>query len=247
MAEPLRSPAGYRLYGPAELNRLQTIKHLKALGLNLGQIKAVIGEVTDPKSERSVLESLEREILMQMNTLRHRLERVRELLAAEPASLHEIQEAPASFRMVTEIVGTQLYDNNPELMELDRQIYGIFDDFAWGLDHQEPLRQVAEYFRAHPQAYQRMLECNERVAAIADLPEDAKEVEELARDCVDILKEIPFLETWYRQEEGSNPLEPLMSEMLNNLLTPALARFCQLCQLYMESLWAEQEAVDRSE
>ncbi len=244
LAEPLRSPGGYRLYGPGELNRLQAIKRLKTLGLSLEQIKAVVGEVTDPKSERSVLESLEKELLLQMNTLQHRLNRVRELLTAEPASLHETREDPASFRMVTEIVGTQLYDNHPQLMELDRQISGVFDDFAWGLDHQELLRQMAEYFQAYPQEYQRMLDCSERVDAIADLPEDAKEVQELARDCVDILTSIPLFKTWYRGEEPHNPLEPLISEMVNNLLTPAQAQFCRLCQLYMEEYWAEKGTGD---
>ena len=243
LAEPLRSPGGYRLYGPGELNRLQAIKRLKTLGLSLEQIKAVVGEATDPKSARSILESLEKELLLQMNTLQYRLNRVRELLDAEPASLNETREDPASFRMVTEIVGTELYDNHPQLMELDRNIYGLLDDFSWGLEYQEPFRRVAEYFQAHPQEYQRMLACNERFAALANLPEDAEEVEALAQDCVDLLKEIPVLETCCEREKGWNPFEPLLNEMFNNLLTTAQAQFAKLCQLYMERYWAERNTL----
>lgn len=241
IAEAPRSPGGYRLYGPDELNRLQTIKRLKTLGLNLGQIKAAVGEATDPKSTRSILESLEKELLQQMNTLQYRLDRVRELLAAEPSSLNETREEPVSFRMATGIVGTELYDNHPPLLELDRNIYGLLDDFAWGLDHQELFRKIAEYFQTHPQEYQQMLACSERFAALTNLSEDAEEVEAAARDCVDILKEIPFLETCSRQNEGHNPFEPLINEMLSNLLTPAQAQFAKLCQMYMERYWAEKE------
>lgn len=44
LPEPHRSAAGYRLYGPEELNRMRLIKRLKSLGLDLHRIKEVIGD-----------------------------------------------------------------------------------------------------------------------------------------------------------------------------------------------------------
>ena len=43
LQEPKRSPAGYRLYGPAELTRMQLIKRLKSLGLDLKAHQRNIG------------------------------------------------------------------------------------------------------------------------------------------------------------------------------------------------------------
>ncbi len=39
LQEPERSQGGYRLYGAAELTRMQFIKRLKSLGLDLKRIK----------------------------------------------------------------------------------------------------------------------------------------------------------------------------------------------------------------
>lgn len=44
LPEPERSPGGYRLYGAAELTRMQWIKHLKSLGMDLKRIKEVLGD-----------------------------------------------------------------------------------------------------------------------------------------------------------------------------------------------------------
>ena len=42
LPEQVRSPGGYRLYGPAELNRMRLIKRLKSLGLDLKHIKEIM-------------------------------------------------------------------------------------------------------------------------------------------------------------------------------------------------------------
>ncbi len=70
LPKPERSAAGYRLYGPADLNRMRFIKHLKSLGLDLKQIKIIVGDLSNPKSSREVLESLRRS---QSNYARHRI------------------------------------------------------------------------------------------------------------------------------------------------------------------------------
>ncbi|EGW37463.1 MerR family transcriptional regulator [Desulfosporosinus sp. OT] len=46
LPKPECTTAGYRLYGPAELNRIRLIKHLKSLGLDLKGIKEILGDLT---------------------------------------------------------------------------------------------------------------------------------------------------------------------------------------------------------
>jgi len=58
LPEPERSAGGYRLYGPAELNRMRLIKYLKSLGLDLKHIKEIMGEVKKPRTSRELLQSL---------------------------------------------------------------------------------------------------------------------------------------------------------------------------------------------
>ncbi|HWP97741.1 MAG TPA: MerR family transcriptional regulator [Syntrophomonadaceae bacterium] len=239
MAEPERSPGGYRLYGPQELNRMQMIKRLKSLGLSLDQIKGIIGEPEDNKSMRSVLESLHNELLVQIEVLQKRVEKIRNLLNEETLNLIEAHDDPPTFRMMTEKGWTEQYKNHPELMEQERQILAVLDDFEWGLDHQDIYREMAEYFQSHPQHYQLLMDCNERLAAIADLPEDAPEVEELARDSIAILKGIPLFEELFKKKGPQNPFEPLINEMLNGLMTPAQVRYCRLCQQYVEDQWGK--------
>ena len=63
LQEPERSPGGYRLYGPAELTRMQVIKHLKFLGLDLKRIKEILGDIHNHKTLREVLQSLRIDLL----------------------------------------------------------------------------------------------------------------------------------------------------------------------------------------
>lgn len=235
MAEPERSSGGYRLYGPQELSRMQIIKRLKSLGLSLDQIRKVMGEPEDNKSMRSVLESLHNELLTQIDVLQKRIDKIRNLLNEERLNLIEAHDDPPTFRMMVDIVGTEHYKNHPEIMEQERRIAAVLDDYEWGLDHQHFYREVAEYLQSNPQFYQLLVACNERVAAITDLPEDAPEVERLARDTVAILKEIPMFEELFKKKGPQNPFEPLINEMLNGLMTPAQVRYCRLCQQYVEA------------
>ena len=63
LIEPLRSPQGWRLYGPKELARLNTIVFLKGLGLSLAQIGESLNGATP---------SFEKVLQIQLDTLRAR-------------------------------------------------------------------------------------------------------------------------------------------------------------------------------
>jgi DNA-binding transcriptional MerR regulator len=65
LLRPVRSNAGYRLYQPADLARLQQIVALKAIGLPLKHIRTLIDRVPLPliatfKQQREVLEERRR-------------------------------------------------------------------------------------------------------------------------------------------------------------------------------------------
>ncbi len=232
--EPRRSPGGYRLYGAAHLNHMRSIKYLKSLGLSLGQIKTMIGTQSDPRSMRAVLEALQGELLTQIKTLEERVEKIQNLLNKEPLDIDNGREDPPTFKIVTDILGTEAYHDLPELMEQDRNIYGVLDDFDWGLEHQPIFRQVAEYFQAHPEEYRLFIDYNERFNALMHLPEDVPEVEQLARDCTSVMRSIPVLKEFYLKEGPRASFEPVINEMLSDLLSPAQARFCKLCQQYLD-------------
>lgn len=81
LAEPARSPSGYRLYGADDLLRLHQIRRLQALGLSLARIKEVLGRPGDARSLRDVLGALREELSGQIAALEARRDRVERLLA----------------------------------------------------------------------------------------------------------------------------------------------------------------------
>jgi DNA-binding transcriptional MerR regulator len=62
LVEPPRSPAGYRLYGPAELQRLRTLRELlKGNKLEIADVGFVQRLRDEPSVERAVNEWLDQE------------------------------------------------------------------------------------------------------------------------------------------------------------------------------------------
>lgn len=57
--EPERTRAGYRLYNAQDILHLHRIKRLQSLGLSLKQIKALLGQSSDKRSLREVLQALD--------------------------------------------------------------------------------------------------------------------------------------------------------------------------------------------
>lgn len=55
---PQRSPAGYRLYGPTTLTRLQFIQRAKGLGFSLDEVSELLALQLQPGRERSAVKSL---------------------------------------------------------------------------------------------------------------------------------------------------------------------------------------------
>lgn len=239
LQEPERSPGGYRLYGPSELVRMRLIKHLKSLGLDLKRIKLILGDIHNHRTLREVLQSLRVELLNEKKSLEERVAKIETLLSEETGLLDEDVLGSPSFQMITEILGPDRIDKYartcPEILDQQRKLFGILDDFQWGEDYQETFRGLAEYFQAHPQQYQIALDFGVRLARLGQLPEDDPEIEVLARESAEFIKSIPQLKELLCNQPGiKKPLESLYNEMVAGVLSPARIKHKQLVEQYLK-------------
>ncbi len=240
LPEPERSAGGYRLYGPEELNRMRLIKYLKSLGLNLKHIKEIIGDLKNPRTSREVLQSLRNELLNEKKTLEERLAKIDTLLNEDVLLLDENVFDSPSFQMITRILGADQIDQYartcPEIYDQHRKVYGILDNFQWGEDYQEGFGILAEYFKNHPEQYQKALESGVQWARISHLSEDDPQIEAFARESAALVNSMPPVKELICNHPGmKNPLESLYKEMVADVLSPAQLKYQQLFKKFLSS------------
>lgn len=63
LPKPTRTPAGYRLYAPEVVAQLAFIKHARAMGFSLADIRAFLGGSQDPEGCRQVQQLLEQKLV----------------------------------------------------------------------------------------------------------------------------------------------------------------------------------------
>lgn len=241
LPEPERSKGGYRLYGAAELTRMQLIKRLKSLGLDLKRIKEVLGgDTNNHKTLREVLESLRLDLLSEKKCLEERIAKIELLLSEDKVLLDEDVCDSPSFQMIAEILKPEQIESYaqtcPELFDQQRKLFGILDDFKWGEDYQETFRALAEYFQAHPEQYQISLHYGVRLSNLSQLSVDDPEIENLARESAEFIKSIPQLRELLCNRPGiKKPLTSLYNDMVANVISPARMKHMQLLQKYLNS------------
>jgi len=238
LQEPERSPGGYRLYGAAELTHMKLIKHLKSLGLDLKRIKEILGDISNSRTLREVLQSLRVELLNEKKSVEERVSKIELLLSKDTGFLDKDVFGSSSFRMVTEILGADQIDKyaqtSPGLFDQQQKLFGILDDFQWGVEFQETFRALAEYFKAHPHQYQIALDYGSRLARLDQLPEDDPEVEALARESTNFIKSIPELKKLLCNQPGiKKPIASLYDEIVGDILPPARVKFKQLMEQFL--------------
>lgn len=239
LPEPERSAGGYRLYGAAELNRMRVIKHLKSLGLNLHQIKEILGNLPQPASGREVLSSLRHEAVKEKQILEERLARIDALLANDDLLLDENIFNSPSFQMITGTLGedqTERYAQTcPEIYDQHRKLSGILDDLKWGEDYQESARILAEYFKTHPEHYQLALQFGSRWEELFQVSEDDPRIEAFARESADLVKSMPLVKEMYTNPGIKKPQGGLYQELVANVLSPAQLRYQELFKKFLQS------------
>lgn len=235
LQEPARSQGGYRLYGPAELTRMQLIKRLKSLGLDLKRIKEILGDIHDSRTLSEVLQSLKTELMNEKKTIEERVAKIELLLSQDTVHLDENTFESPSFQMVKDILGQEQIDNyiqtSPEVYEQQRKLFGILDDFQWGQDYRETFLSFAEYFKSHPDKFQMALDSAKRLARLDQMSEDDPEVEALARDTVKIMKSMPLSEGG--NQSLSKAMESLFNSIVSGVLSPARMKHKQLVEQYL--------------
>lgn len=84
LAPAARSPAGYRLYGAAELERLQAIRRFRAAGLSLAAIRDLLAGAPgqDPAGPAALLEARLLGLCAEVERLRGQQQMLARLLAA---------------------------------------------------------------------------------------------------------------------------------------------------------------------
>ena len=245
LPESERSDGGYRLYGPAELNRMRLIKHLKSLGLNLQNIKEIMGDGESPRSSREVLQSLRSDVLNEKQIPEERLTRIDTLLRTDAPLLDENCFDSSSFQMITGILGPDQMEGYsvacPDIYDQHRRLSGILDDFKWGDDFEGSLRALAEYFQTHPEKYQLALESGKCWAEIAQLNEDDPRIESFARESAVLVNSMPPVKELYCAHPGiERPLESLYQEMVAGVLTPAQVKYQELFRKFLVSRGEEE-------
>lgn len=235
-----RSDKGYRLYGPAELNRMLSIKRLKSLGLSLEQIRSVMGKPEETTDLRSVLVAMETELQKQIDTLNRRLTKVQRFLDEDICNdpTKYVDDSP-SLKLVVNTLGEdaakQYMNTCPEMYELERKMCGIVDDLEWGIEYEDSIRVTAEYFRDNPEQYKQALDFGTRITELGDIDPDSPIVNDLARDYSAFIKQLPFCTNLLDQEPVASPLESMWSGLVSEIMTPAQLRMLELLGQYLIS------------
>lgn len=156
LKEPKRSDSGYRLYGAEELNQMRMIKHLKNLGLDLKQIKEILGHAQDNKNITEVLKSLHCELLTERKKIDEQISKIEILLNNQVKNIEETLFESSSFRAITETLSQDQFESykkhHEELFNQQRNIFGVMDDFQWGKNYKENFSEMAKYFKLNPKS-----------------------------------------------------------------------------------------------
>lgn len=238
LKEPRRSIKGYRLYGAEELNCMRIIKHLKHLGLDLKQIKEILGDTQNNKSLMEVLKSLQNELQIERKNINEQLSKIEILLNQQVEVLDETSFDSESFKMIRDILEPEQVKNYeetcPELFDQQRNIFSIIDDFQWGENYQENLRKIAEYFKLNQEKYKIALEFAKRFSKLREMSEDDPEIEKLAKESAEFINNEPVLKEILYDQKGFEIInEDLFNEISDKVLTPAQIKHKKLMQKYL--------------
>jgi len=227
--KPGRSESGYRLYTADDLLRLQQIKKLQSLGLSLERIKGILGESGSGVDLGRVLEALLGEVESQIEDLQQRRSRLKWMLAGD--DLSEKDEEPYMMELARRHLGGRLTEVAPGVLQQEKSFWATLDAFRWPRGYEEFQEALVLYLADHPEKYEGLLALGERLVALADKPEDAPEVEQLAADYAAYFERNPLPEDLSKGVAWESfPLETALSEVASNALSPAQKRCMEMLQ-----------------
>ena len=234
LKEPERTEAGYRLYCADDLLRLHRIKRLRSLRLSLTQVKGVLGEPDSGNELRGVLETLLGEIDGEIQKLQGRRNRLREMLSKEDPEAPE--KPPRTFELAERYLGEDPFNNlSPAALEQEKRLGAMLESLQWPEGYMEDFMRVQEsflrHYAEHPEEYRTVLELSERIAALAELPEESPEVERLVEDYVRYAETSTLPEEVRRGPDWTaEPMGGVFFEVMAAGMSPAQRRFFELCR-----------------
>jgi DNA-binding transcriptional MerR regulator len=231
LAEPERTESGYRLYDAAHLLRLQRIRRLRALGLSLERIRAILEQEPQDheKTLRAALHSLVEELSAQILELEERRSFLQELLAGENLELEDREAYLFYSPELKERLLPHLAHLSAEALEWGQRIDAMLGSFNWPDEYRQSFQRSLQHVADHADHYRQLFALEERLARLANLPEDAPEVEQLAEEYARS-EELLLL---FRQLEQSglgeeNQFSATLAGLMANVASPALRRFFEL-------------------
>lgn len=237
LAEPERSESGYRLYSAEDLLRLHRIRRLQSFGLSLKQIKTVLGDPDTSSTLRKVLEALLSEVSGEMERLQERRGQIEELLGQGDLEAPISPSAkPYAVKLAEEYLGDHLSEVSSELLAQEKELWSTLDAFEWPEGYKEMQVAIVSYYAERPDEYQTMLALEERLVALAEVPEQSPEVERLAQDYARHLEKTHFPgELSQGPLWRSEALSSTFNELLNITLSPAQRRVIEQIQQTLEA------------
>jgi DNA-binding transcriptional MerR regulator len=231
LPEPKRTDGGYRLYTAQDLLRLQRIRRLRSLGLHLEHIKEILGE-TDLEQEimlRNALQSLVEELTAQIIELEERRELLKKLLAEDNLDQPSLPDESTSgllLDVVRDQLGAYLTNISEESWKWSEKVDALLGAFHWPDSYRETIKDVVQHIAEQPEHYNKLFALEERFAALANLPEDSPEVEQLAEDYARS-GELGQLQSMFSTNTalGSRQLENVFMDLTTTLVSPAQRRF----------------------
>lgn len=229
--EPERTESGYRLYDAQDLLRLKQIRHMQAFGLPLKHIKTILGDTLREHTLREILQGLDAELADQVRMLEARRARIRALLDEETFAKIDQPATLESFEIVKDLVGERLAMVNPVVLEMEKQLWAVIDEFDWPADYREHMLQAAREIAANPELYERIFAFNEILAALSGLPEDAPEIDRMVEECLqnqdlqDVLTAANALLA--HMPRLADPFAAMFGNLMLTNISPAQQRFFQ--------------------
>jgi MerR family copper efflux transcriptional regulator len=191
LPEAQRTASGYRLYDLPDLLRLQQIRSLCSLGLSLQQIRHLLSQpasVYEPTLREALSSSIE-ELSARIAELEEHRERLKKLLAEEAL---EDGAPKAEVKWALELAREHLQTdfsrmNSPVWEEFLGQIQKLFTllvCFHWPNELLKTTTTLFQHIVEKKEQYRQVVELEIRFAALAFLPQDAAEVDQLVEDYV---------------------------------------------------------------
>ncbi|HEY0753860.1 MAG TPA: MerR family transcriptional regulator [Ktedonobacteraceae bacterium] len=229
--EPVRAESGYRLYTARQLLRLQRIRRLRALGLSLERIRAILSDVSEDGAStlRAALQSLVEELCAQILELEERRSLLQTLLAGE--KLEPVEEgthflySPAIKAQLTSLFAEQ----SSAALAWGESIDALLGSFHWPAEYRQTFQEAIQHIANQAEQFHHLFDLEMRIAGLANLPADASEVAQLAEEYLSS----PDLPRLFAQlaQGGSlapNPYVSMLVELLATAVSPAQRRFFEL-------------------